>query len=129
MTMLLRALPVLLLVAGSACAGPMADQPSSPPLGLGGGQLQEVRVVDQAGFDELRSSGKFTISEPRGEVSATLPCESGGDEKCTEAARQRLRETAKQRGSNLVLVKRAVARQTYPVQYSINGVLYLITPR
>jgi hypothetical protein len=104
---------------------------SSPPQSTNPRQeVMEVTVVDQAGFDEMRKSGKYQISEPRGDVSGSAPCASGdADEACVEAARQRLREAAVQRAANLVVVVSAAISQSFPVRYTVRGVLYVITPR
>jgi hypothetical protein len=119
-------LAVLLCIGCSSLAVP--GEPSSPPQGAN--PSQDVLVVDQAGFDELRKGGKYEVSEPRGDVAATVPCDSGSvDEPCVEAARQRLREAAAQRAANLVVVVSAATAQSFPVQYSVKGVLYVITPR
>ena len=90
----------------------------------------EVRLVDQAEFDEMRASGKYAFSEALGDVSATEACTSGTvDEACMAAARERLRQAAAERGANLVLVRPAATLQSYPPRYALNGVLYVVRPR
>jgi hypothetical protein len=90
----------------------------------------DVRLVDQAEFDEMRESGKYAFSEPLGDVSATEACTSGTvDEACMAAARDRLRQAAAERGANLVLVRPAATLQSYPPRYALNGVLYVVRPR
>jgi hypothetical protein len=90
----------------------------------------EVRLVEQAEFDEMRASGKYVFSEPLGEVSASEACTSGNvDEQCVNAAHARLRAAAAERGANLVLVGEPSTLQSYPPRYAINGVLYIVRPR
>src|SRR4030095_10653732 len=69
---------------------PSAGSPTSPSQ-----QSESIMVVDQAGFDEVRNSGKYDISSSLGDIAATVACEAGSvDDKCTEAMRQRLRQLA-----------------------------------
>ena len=90
----------------------------------------EVRLVDQAEVDEMRASGKYVLSEPLGDVSATEACSSGTvDEQCMTAARERLRRAAAERGANLVVVRPGATLQSYPPRYALNGVLYVVRPR
>jgi hypothetical protein len=90
----------------------------------------EVRLVEQAEFDEMRKSGKYVFSEPLGDVAATAACTSGTvDEQCVAAAREGLRKTAAERGANLVLLRDAATLQSYPPRYSVNGILYIVRPR
>ena len=87
----------------------------------------EVRLVDQAEFDEMRASGKYVVSEPLGEVTVTEACTSGTvDDECTAGARERLRQAAAERGANLVVVRPAATLQSYPPRYALHGVLYVI---
>jgi hypothetical protein len=89
-----------------------------------------VRLVEQAEFDAMRESGKWTFSEPRGDVGASEACTSGSvDDQCVAAARERLKAAAAERGANLVLVRPGAMLQSYPPQYALNGVLYDIRPR
>jgi hypothetical protein len=91
---------------------------------------EAVRLVEQAEFEEMRDSGKWVFSEPRGDVGATEACASDTvDEACVAAARERLRAAARDRGANLVLVRPAATLQSYPPRYAVNGVLYVIRPR
>jgi hypothetical protein len=113
-----------LVLAGSLGCGSLAApvQPSQA--------ADEVQLVDQAEFDEMRASGKYVFSEPRGDVSATEACTSGNvDEPCMAAARERLRRAAAERGANLVLVRPGATLQSYPPRYALNGVLYVVRPR
>jgi hypothetical protein len=90
----------------------------------------DVRLVEQAEFDEMRESGKYVFSEPLGDVGATEACTSGNvDEQCMAAARERLRQAAADRGANLVLVHPGAALQSYPPRYALDGVLYVVRPR
>lgn len=112
-----------------ACAfQPLLAQVSSP---AGAGDRQrKVLIVDQAGLDALRAGGKYVLSEPRGEISATAPCVSGSaDAQCVEAAHQRLQEEATRRGANLILMTRMSSLQSYPPQYAAAGILYEISSR
>jgi len=111
---------VLALSLGCASAAPV--QPSQTS--------DEVRLVDQDEFDEMRASGKYVLSEPLGDVSATEACTSGTvDEHCMAAARERLRRAAAERGANLVLVRPGATLQSYPPRYALNGVLYVVRSR
>ena len=113
-------------VALSVCLG--CSSLASPPAPSQG--PDDVRLVEQAEFDEMRGSNKFTISEPLGEVAASEACTAGTvDETCVNAAQQRLREAAKERGANLVLMRAGAALQSFPPQYSVNGVLYQVKER
>jgi hypothetical protein len=90
----------------------------------------EVQLVDQAEFDEMRASGKYVFSDPLGDVATTEACTSGTvDEACIAAARDRLRQTAAERGANLVLVRSAATLQSYPPRYALRGVLYVVRTR
>ena len=90
----------------------------------------EVRLVEQAEFDEMRNSGKYTFSEPLGDVSVTEACTSGNvDEQCVNAARERLRSSAAERGANLVLLRPGSSLQSYPPRYALSGVMYTIRPQ
>ena len=118
--------PLAVQLAVSACLGcsSMASpaQPSQP--------AEAVRLVEQAEFDQMRESGKWVFSEPRGQAGATETCTSGSvDDACVAAARERLRAAAAERGANLVLVQPGAALQSYPPRYALNGVLYDIRPR
>ena len=107
-----------------ACFGPPLLSPVQPP-----DPARDVVLVDQAGLDRLRERG-HVISAPRGEVTARAPCLSGSvDQQCVEAAHQRLREAAAQRGANVVLLVKAATLQSHPPQYAVTGVLYEVTPR
>ena len=102
---------------GMGCAA----SPSSPgPVDAGGTPISSgtVLVVDQAGFDDLRNSGKYSISASLGDVGATAGCDSGSaDQKCVEAAHERLKGAAQERGANLVVVLNTALLQSFPVQY------------
>jgi len=90
----------------------------------------EVRLVEQAEFDAMRESGQFVFSEPLGEVTAAEACTSGSvDEQCVNAARERIRKEASERGANLVLVRAASSLQSYPPRYVLDGVLYVVRQR
>jgi hypothetical protein len=116
------------LVVGLAAIGSLASPDPMPAQAAC--QPDDVVVVDQAGFDRLRSEDRCVIRGPSGEVTRAAPCPSGNvDEQCVDAARQRLREAAAQRGANLVVVVRGSARQSYPPQYAATGVLYELSPR
>jgi hypothetical protein len=87
----------------------------------------DVQLVEQAEYDEMRASGRYVFSEPMGEVAVTEPCASGTvDEECANAARQRLRNQAAERGANLVLLHPAATLQSYPPRYALRGVLYQV---
>ena len=89
-----------------------------------------MRLVEQAEFDEMRESGKYVFSEPLGDVAATEACTSGSvDEQCVNAARERIRKAAAERGANLVLLRPASSLQSYPPRYALDGVLYVVRPR
>jgi hypothetical protein len=107
--------------------------PSAPEPVAGGGtpiSTGTVLVVDQAGFDALRNSGKYDISASLGDVGATAGCESGSaDQKCVEAAHERLKGAAQERGANLVVVLNTALLQSFPVQYSVTGQVYRISNR
>ena len=78
----------------------------------------------------MRKSGKWTFSEPRGDVAATEACTSGTvDDQCVAAARERFKAVAVERGANLVLVRPGATLQSYPPRYALDGVLYDIRPR
>jgi hypothetical protein len=90
----------------------------------------DVRLVEQAEFDQMRGSGKYAVSEPLGDVAVTEACASGNvDEQCVEAARQRLRSSAADRGANLVVLRPASTLQSYPPRYALSGVMYDIRSR
>lgn len=89
-----------------------------------------VRIVDQAQFDELRASGRYLISSPLGTIGAAAGCASGSaDAACLEAAHQRLRVLAVERGANLVLVLQSAVLQSHPPQLSLTGELYQLSER
>ena len=117
---------VLVTTALLACLGCSSlASPSQPSQ-----TRDDVRLVEQAEFDEMRNSGKFTFSEPLGDVSASEACASGTvDDACVNAAQRRLREAAVERGANLVLMRSGAALQSFPVRYSVNGVLYQVKER
>ena len=95
-----------------------------------GGPALDVRIVNQADLDALRGNRQYTLSEPRGEISAAATCASGvADESCAEAARQRLREEASRRGANLVLIVESALMQSYPPRLTMRAVLYELRPR
>ena len=113
-------------IAVPLCTGCSADATAGGP----SEQAGDVRVVEQAEFDELRRSGRYTISDPRGEITAREACVSGTvDAACIDAARERLRKTAAERDSNLVLLRDASVLQSQPPQYLVTGVLYQIRSR
>jgi hypothetical protein len=122
------ALQIATLQGLGCAANPSAPEPVAPggtPISAG-----TVLVVDQAGFDDLRNSGKYDISASLGDVGATAACESGSaDEKCVEAAHERLKGEAQERGANLVVVLNTALLQSFPVRYSVNAQLYKATER
>ena len=104
---------------------PSAGSPTSPSQ-----QSESIMVVDQAGFDEVRNSGKYDISSSLGDIAATVACEAGSvDDKCTEAMRQQLRQLASAKGANLVVIVNSSVLQSFPVRYSVNAQLYKATER
>jgi hypothetical protein len=113
-------LAVLVCLGCSSVAAPIGPgQPSA-----------EVRLVEQAEYDEMRRSDKYAFSEPLGDVAVTEACTSGNvDEQCVNAARERLRNSAADRGANLVLLHPASALQSYPPRYALSGVMYEIRVR
>jgi hypothetical protein len=106
---------------GANSAGPDPLGPITP---------DTVYIVDQAGFNDARNTGRYDISAVLGTVRAAAACESGNvDEKCIEAAREQLRAAAKERGANLVRVSGTAVLQTFPPQYAITGDLYRVSNR
>ena len=85
-------------------------------------------VVEQSELEALR--GKYIISESRGEIGASVACTSGqADQACTDAARQQLRDQAKQRGATLVVITSAAMAQSFPPRLTLRATLYEIRPR
>ena len=84
-------------------------------------------MVDQGELDAIKA--KYTLSEPRGEVTATATCATSEAAACMEAARQQLRDEAKKRGATLVVVVSAAMTQSIPGRLALRGMLYEIRPR
>lgn len=115
---------------------PAVEQPAeeaggSPPQKTDpGAPALDIRIVNPADLDALRSNRRYALSEPRGEISAVATCASGvADESCTEAARQQLREEAAKRGANLVVIVGSALMQSYPPRLTLRAVLYELRSR
>lgn len=120
------------LAALAACSPqPPASKPGEPGAGSGtsgGAPPTDILVVEQSELEAMRA--KYVLSEPRGDISAAATCNSGqADKACTDAARQQLRDEAKKRGMNLVVISSSIMRQTYPPQLVLRATLYEIRPR
>lgn len=127
--MRLRILICLLAISIAACRAQNTGV-QQPPAPGPSGQPPGVQVVDQAQWEAMRAAGQYVFSDPRGDVAATAACASGSaDDACLEAARKTLRDEAVRRGANLVVVTRVASGQSFPVQISMAGVLYEISPR
>ena len=112
----------------AACTSQALDvQPSAPQAST---PATDVRVVDEAGLEQLRKAGTHDFKGAMGEISASAGCPSGNvDEPCMEAVGQQLRDQALARGANLVVIVRSAVAQSFPPQYSATGALYVMTPR
>ena len=121
-------LPVAIAAWCAACTSQALDvQPAAPQRAY---RSEDVRVLDDAGFKQLRGAGTHDIRGPLGEITAAAACSSGTvDEQCYEAVRQRLREEAASRGANLVVIVRSAVAQSFPPRYSAAGELYEISER
>ena len=118
--------PAAMLGLMACSPRPPAVQPGTPGPGTPTPPA-DVLVIEQGELDAIRA--KYTLSEPRGEVTATATCATGEAGACMDAARQQLREEAKKRGATLVVVVSAAMTQSIPARLALRGTVYEIRPR